>query len=61
MLFQVQGETWLGNQEIKGKILCDRVFPEETVNRTPKLLFYSGPMGHSEVDFDFAVHSKPVE
>ena len=31
MVFQVQEETWLENQEIQGMILCGRVYQEDIV------------------------------
>ena len=37
-------------------ILCKRGYPEEIVSLTPELIFSSGPVGHSEVDVDFAVY-----
>ena len=52
MVFQLQEETWLDNQEIQGTILCKRGYPEETVSKTPELIFSSGPVGHSEFDVD---------
>ena len=56
MVLQVQEETLLENQEIKGTILCDRGCSRETVSYPPELVFYSGTMGHSEVDVDFEVY-----
>ena len=32
MVFKVQEETWLDDQEIQGTILCERGFPEDTVS-----------------------------
>ena len=61
MVFQVQEETWLDNQEIQGTILCKRVYPEEVVSKTPKLISSSGTMGHSEFNVYFAVYSRFVE
>ena len=58
MVFQVHEETWFVNQEIKDTILCDMGFPEDIVSWIPKLVFYSDPMGHSEVNVDFAVYCR---
>ena len=58
IVFKVQEETWLENQEIQGKILCERGCPEDTVSWTHELVLYSGTVGHSEVDIDFAVYSR---
>ena len=58
MVFQVQEETWLENQEIQGTILCERGCLEETVSWNTELVFYSVTVGHSEVDIDFIVYSR---
>ena len=34
-------------------ILCKRGCPEQDVSQTPELIFYSGTVGHSNVDVDF--------
>ena len=39
MVFQLEEETWLDNQEIQGAILCQTGCPEETVSWTPSLIF----------------------
>ena len=51
----------LDNQEIQCKILCKTGYPEEIVSLTPELILSSGPMGHSEVDVVFEVHSRFAE
>ena len=57
MVFKVQEETWLGDQEIQGKILCERGCPEETFSWTNEFIFSIGKVVHSEVDVDFSVYS----
>ena len=56
MVLQVQEETWLENQEIQGTILCERWCSEETVSWTLELVFYNGPVDHSEIGVDFEVY-----
>ena len=56
MVFKVQEETWLDDQEIHGTILCERECPEETVSRTPELVLSSSTVVHSEVNVDFEVY-----
>ena len=58
IVFQVQEEKLLDNQEIQGTIFCERSFPEETVSKTPGLIFYIGPVGHSEFDVYFALYCR---
>ena len=61
VVFQVQEETWLEYQEIKGTLLCGRGCLEEAVSWTLELILSSGTMEHSEVDVDFAVHPSFLE
>ena len=42
-------------------LLCERRYPKETVYSTPKLVLSSSPVGHSEIDVNFAVYSRFVE
>ena len=37
-------------------ILCKKGYPEDIVSYNPEFIFSSGPVGHSEVDVDFAVY-----
>ena len=61
IVFQVQDETWLDNQEIQSMILCEMGCPEDTVSWTPELVFSIGKVGHSEVNVYFSVYSRFVE
>ena len=58
MLLQVQAETLLEYQEIRVKLFCGRVCPEENVSWNFGLVLSSVPVGYSEVDVYFEFYYK---